>query len=118
MRYDGLINEHIHRLDFTILNSHTMEYVGIEISPTSTHLKVKKLKEEDEKINNALKKQWEKEVSKRNDYFKKFGITTITFTDSHLTDIDKCFEEVKQKLSARPIARTTLNEQKLRLNKI
>lgn len=115
VRYDGLTRDHVHRLDFTILNPYTFEFTGIEISPTSTHLTVKRLKEEEQKINIALKKQWEKEVGKRNDYFSKFGITTLTFTDSHLIDLNACFEGVKKCLSARPTEKVVLKEQMNRL---
>lgn len=102
-RYDGIIKKHIHRLDFTVLNIHTSEFIGFELSPSSTHMSVKNLKEKQYKVNEELSKKWDKEMSKRNDFFKKYDITTITFTDADLVDIKKCFEVVKQKLQARKV---------------
>jgi len=40
VRYKGLEHKHLYRLDFTILNPHTHEYVGVEISPSSSHMNV------------------------------------------------------------------------------
>lgn len=40
-RYAGLEVEHEHRLDFTILNPHTRDLIGFELSPHSTHMAVK-----------------------------------------------------------------------------
>jgi hypothetical protein len=37
LRYAGLDRKHKHRLDFAILNPHTMRFVGFELSPHSTH---------------------------------------------------------------------------------
>ena len=34
-------------------------------------------------------------MEKRNAYFNTFGITTITFTDKLLKDIDDCFEQIQ-----------------------
>lgn len=102
-RYDGIIKKHIHRLDFTVLNIHTSEFIGFELSPASTHMSVKNLKEKQYKVNEELSKKWDKEMLKRNDFFKKYDITIITFTDADLVDINKCFEKVKQKLEARKV---------------
>ena len=101
LRFAGKATKHLYRLDFTILNPHTMEYVGFELSPTSTHMQVSG-KGQNVKIYNAqISQQWEKEISKRNDYYKSFGITTITFTDSHLKNLDNCFTEIAQYLAKR-----------------
>ncbi|MDY0931116.1 hypothetical protein [Chryseobacterium sp. CFBP8996] len=100
-RYAGITPKHIHRLDFTIFNSHTSQFTGFELSPASTHMKVENLKLKQNKVNAELSDKWGKEMTKRNDYFKTFDITTVTFTDIDLVDIVKCFELVKEKLQAR-----------------
>lgn len=112
LRYAGRDTEHLHRLDFTILNSHTMSFVGFEISPASTHNAVKKIKTRTQKdVNAELGKKWGREMSKRNRYFKEFGISTITFTDDDLTDMDSCFSQIEACLSERPDEETTIEEQ-------
>ena len=85
-----------------------MRCIGIEISPASSHSRVKTLKDKTTKkptllkdVNIELAKSWNKETSKRNDYFKRFGITTITFSDDDLADLDGCFKEITFELSRR-----------------
>ena len=41
---------------------------------------------------------WEKDTAKRNDYFTKFGITTLTLTDQNLANIGAAFEGIKRYL--------------------
>lgn len=115
LRYAGLQKKHIYRMDFTILNVHTAEYIGFEISPASSHMSITNLKEKQYKVNEELSEKWDKEMQKRNDYFKKFDITTITFTDSSLKSIEDCFEIVKGKLKARKPNKVSLKEQLNRL---
>jgi len=96
-RYRGLDILHEHRLDFTCLNSYTDKLIGFELSPQSTHIRITSNDTKDEE----LKQQWEKEIDKRNDYFSNFGITTITFADKQLSNIENCFDTIKGYLSAR-----------------
>lgn len=102
LRWGGADKKHKYRLDFTILNPHNMKFVGFEISPQSSHMSVKGTKSGKQiEWNNDLKLQWGKEMRKRNDYFGDFGITTITFTDNELEDLDVCFEKVEEYLNMR-----------------
>lgn len=103
LRYAGLTARHAHRLDFTVLNAHVMSFTGFELSPHSTHYFMKGITTKTQKeINEDLAAKWDKEMEKRNAYFASYGITTITFADSHLANMDACFEIVAQHLSARP----------------
>lgn len=103
MRFAGLEVEHKHRLDYALLNPHTMQFIGFELSPHSTHGKVAGItKKTQTTINKELSLRWEEEMAKRNDYFKAFGITTVTFTDSQLADPDSLFDIVRGFLAARP----------------
>ena len=96
LRYAGREGKHRFRLDFTILNSHTMSYVGFEISPASTHNAVAKIGTRTQKdVNAELARTWGREMTKRNRYFQEFGISTVTFTDSDLTDLDECFVQIE-----------------------
>jgi len=118
VRYLGLNEKHLYRLDFTTLNIHTLEYTGFEISPASTHINVKNLKQKQNKVNKELQVKWEKEMKKRNDYFHTFDITIITFTDTDLADINSCFDAIKSKLSARKADKIELRSQLMRLSNI
>ena len=107
-RYGGNSIKHEYRLDFTVLNPYTFDFVGFELSPSSTHMSVSKKDEKSQKqINQEQKEKWEKEMDKRNEYFKKFGIAVITFTDSKLKSIDNCFETIRKYLSDRTQTYTT-----------
>ncbi|WP_281223596.1 topoisomerase II [Photobacterium sanguinicancri] len=109
LRYAGKETKHKYRLDYTILNPYTMELVGFEISPSSTHMAIPKIKDVKKvEMNRDLSLKWTKEMEKRNDYFSKFGITTITFTDEELKDIDACFDIISKYLSTRGVAQNTL----------
>ncbi len=103
LRYAGLTVDHVHRLDFTVLNAHTMSLVGFELSPHSTHYFMDGITKKTQKvINEELAARWEKEMAKRNAYFAGYGITTLTFTDTDLADLDRCFLSIAEKLGERP----------------
>ncbi|MBN2890974.1 MAG: hypothetical protein JXL97_03830 [Bacteroidales bacterium] len=112
LRYAGYEAKHKYRLDFTILNSYTLEKIGFELSPHSTHMSVSKIKGKTQKeINEGLSKKWQKEMDKRNKYFADFDITVITFSDEDLKNISDCFDIMKYYLSNRPQTRIDLEEQ-------
>jgi hypothetical protein len=41
-------------------------------------------------------------MSKRNDYFSSFGITTITFADGGIENLEECFLRISSHLKERP----------------
>ncbi len=89
-----------------------MSFVGFEISPASTHNSVKKIKGKTQKaVNTELSRKWQKEMRKRNRYFSDFGITTVTFTDADLADMDECFAHVEAILSERPEEELSLDDE-------
>lgn len=45
-----------------------------------------------------------------NDYYNRYGISCITFTDKDLRDPDKCFEVISKYLSDRPSDDRTLDQ--------
>lgn len=117
LRYEGMTEEHKYRLDLTICNPYTTEFTGFELSPASTHMAVGGVKNKSQTdINRELAKKWEKECDKRNDYFKKYGITIITFTDTDLQNIGACFETIKGYLQRRPYTPHSLKESINRLD--
>ena len=89
-RFEGKSIEHRYRLDFTILCADRDLRLGIELSPWSTH--------GSGLDDPAMRRQWEREMDKRNKYFQSFGITTLTFTNRELADPSTCFEELVEYL--------------------
>lgn len=59
--------------------------------------------------------KWSKEADKRNAYFEKYGITTVTFTDIDLTDVDQCWEYIKGILDERSAGPLTVEGAELEL---
>jgi hypothetical protein len=111
LRFAGKETKHIHRLDFSILNAHTMEMTGFELSPASTHMAIDGITSKTQKaLNEELQKKWAKETAKRNDYFSKYGITTITFADAELKDLNKCWEQIRAVLESKAEAHLNLED--------
>lgn len=79
-------NEYYHkyRVDYLIINYYTGKRLAIEISPNSTHL-----------CGSDIKNEWIRENDKRNDYFFKYDVPTITFTEEYVHNIQKCFDLIK-----------------------
>lgn len=109
-RYAGKERNHEYRLDFTVLNGHTFDFTGYELSPASTHIRIEKSSQKTQvELNRGLAKDWQHEVSKRNAYFQTYGISVVTFADDDLKDIDRCFLRIEQALCARSSPRTSVN---------
>lgn len=101
-RYEGMKKSHKYRLDFTILNSNTGQRIGFELSPQSTHMSIQGIKSKTQiKLNEDLLVKWNKEMDKRNSYFEQFKITTLTFTDDNLADMETCKQKIGYYLSKR-----------------
>jgi len=99
-RYNGIEKKHIYRLDFTIINPFTMNKVGFELSPWSTHGKLTGIKgKTQKKVNEEAQANFEKEMKKLKSFFRKFGITTLVYTDTDLEDYDSIFEEIEKYLN-------------------
>lgn len=108
-RYAGKEVKHIYRLDYTILNPYVMKMTGFEISPASTHISLERTKDKTQKLLNfELSQQWSKEMTKRNSYFSKYGISTVTFTDTDLGNVKQCFQTIEVFLRERADTPTTL----------
>ena len=101
LRYAGKETAHRYRLDFCVLNAYTMGMTGFEISPASSHMSIAGITSKTQKeLNEELSKKWSKESDKRNAYFKD-GITTITFADAELKNLDACFGEIRSAVEER-----------------
>jgi hypothetical protein len=103
-RYDGLLRNHKHRLDFTIIESHDFNKFGFELSPWSTHGLLTGTKgKTQEVINDEARINFENEILKMRKFFKKFGIYTLIYSDSDLKNIDSVFDDMKKYLEPKTI---------------
>ncbi|WDI40471.1 hypothetical protein [Bremerella sp. P1] len=93
-RYGGLHKQHRYRLDFLIINPFTLDKVGFELSPWSTHGYLRKIKGLTQaKINEMAKDNFEKEMEKHRTFFQDKGIYSVIYTDKNLKDKKKLFEK-------------------------
>lgn len=118
-RYEGLEKKCKYRLDFTVLNPYTFKFVGFELSPSSSHMSVSGIKDKKQtEVNEELKEKWEKEMHKRNEYLQRYGVTLVTFTDSDLQDIDKCFAVISKVLIERAEQANDIKREESRLERL
>ncbi len=95
LRYRGKEKKHKYRLDFCVIDPVTLEKVGFELSPWSTHGHIASTAKKSQKeINTEALKNFEKEAGKIRDYFRKRRITTLIYTDDQLADTSKIFDEI------------------------
>jgi hypothetical protein len=95
LRYNGLEKKHKYRLDFTIIDYVELNKVGFELSPWSSHgylSKTKNLKQSE--INDMASDNFEREMRKHKDYFKKYGIFTLIYTDTDLLNTKVIFDDM------------------------
>lgn len=96
-RYDGLATAHKYRLDFTIIDPYQLTKVGFEFSPWSTHGYLAKTKTlTAAEINRIAQDNFEREMTKHKDFFRKHGIFVLIYTDADLTDLAKIFGDMKR----------------------
>ena len=69
-------------------------------------------------INEELKGKWEKEMHKRNEYLRRYGVTLVTFTDSDLQNIDRCFVEIQSVLNKRAEQANDIKREESRLDRL
>jgi hypothetical protein len=100
LRYGGMVAKHEYRLDFTIVNPHTLSKVGFELSPWSSHGELTGTKSKTQrKINAEARANFEREMKKLKAYFRRFGIPILVYTDEDLQDMDEIFSEISNYLS-------------------
>lgn len=115
-RYEGLEKKCKYRVDFTVLNPYSFKFVGFELSPSSSHMSVSGIKDKKQaEVNEELKAKWEKEMHKRNEYLERYGVMLVTFTDSDLQDIEKCFGVIASVLNERAAQAKDIKREENRL---
>jgi len=94
-RYAGRAGKHKHRLDYAVIDPFTMEKIGFELSPWSTHGKLTGTKEKTQKqINEEALANFEKEMDKHKEFFRRHRVFTLIYTDGDLADPDQVFDEI------------------------
>jgi hypothetical protein len=99
IRFDGHGRKHTYRLDFLIVNPYTLDKIGIEFSPWSTHGQLSGKHKTLIELNDEAKGNFEKEIKKLKAYFNKFGIFTMVYTDEDLKDVPSIFNQIKPYLN-------------------
>ncbi|UPJ44948.1 topoisomerase [Bradyrhizobium sp. 40] len=95
-RYEGRVAKHKYRLDFTIINPDTMDKVGFELSPWSTHgYLAGTAKKTQATINEEASGNFDKEMAKLKSFFKTHGIYSLIYTDKDLKSIDDVFSDIE-----------------------
>ncbi len=104
LRYEGRAVKHKYRLDFCVIDPTTMQKTGFELSPWSSHGKLVGTKKKTQKaINAEASTNFDKEMKKHKDYYKKHGIFALIYTDTDLKDMDNVFADVKDCLNPKPV---------------
>ena len=104
LRFEGTDKKHKYRLDFCVIDIESDNRIGFEISPWSTHGKLTGTKDKNQKtINEEASANFDKEMKKHKDYYRKFGIFSLIYTDQDLKEIDNIFEEVKKYIEPQQI---------------
>lgn len=94
-RYAGIAGNHVHRLDFCVIDPFTMNRVGFELSPWSTHGELTKIKGLSQKaVNEIAQGNFEAEMKKLKAYFKEHEIYALIYTDTDLQNPDSVFADI------------------------
>jgi len=104
-RYGGIASKHEYRLDFCIIDPETCNKIGFELSPWSTHGKLTGTKDKKQvQINAEASANFSKEMKKHKDYYKKYGIFSLVYTDTELADIQGVFSDIEKYLHPQKVA--------------
>jgi len=98
-RFEGSAVKHKYRLDFTIIDPYELTKMGFELSPWSSHSYLSKIGDLTQaEINKMALDNFEKEMGKHKDFFRKHGIFVRIYTDSNLKSLSQVFNDMKELL--------------------
>ncbi len=99
-RYAGLDTKHEHRLDFCVIDPFSLQRVGFELSPWSTHGEMTRLKGlPQSKINEIARANREAEMAKQKKFYRTHGVYTLIYTDTDLKTPDAVFADISNHLT-------------------
>ena len=105
VRYEGFATKHRYRLDFTVIDPHSLTKVGFELSPWSSHGYLARTAGLSQKeINDLARDNFEAEMAKHKEFFRRYGIFTLIYTDSDLIDIRRVFSDVQKYLEPKSVS--------------
>lgn len=100
VRYEGVAARHRYRLDFTIIEPSTLSKIGFELSPWSTHGHLSRTGELTQgQINEMARDNFEREMTRHKNFFRRYGIFTLIYTDSDLADLGSIFRDMEKYLA-------------------
>ena len=100
LRYNGRAARHEYRLDFCIIDPSTLDKVGFELSPWSSHGRLANTKRRTVKsVNDEAQANFEKDMRKLKKYFQKHGIYALVYTDTDLADPETVFADIAKYLA-------------------
>jgi hypothetical protein len=104
LRYEGRAIKHTYRLDFCVIDPVTMQKTGFELSPWSSHGELTATAGKSQKeINAEASANFDKEMKKHKQYYKKYGIFGLIYTDADLVDIDGIFADIEDCLNPKAV---------------
>lgn len=99
LRYRGREKKHKYRLDYCVIDPFSLQKVGFELSPWSSHGWLtgtdKKLVKD---VNAEAAENYARDVEKLRDYFFERNIFVVVYTDEQLADPDGIFKSIKKYL--------------------
>ena len=103
-RYDGRLAKHKYRLDFCIVDPDTMHRIGFELSPWATHGRLSGTKDKTQKqINEEALANFEKEMKKHKDFFRRHDVFALIYTDTDLANIGSVFADIAKYLNPKAV---------------
>jgi hypothetical protein len=106
LRFAGLAAAHRYRLDFTVIDPVTLTKLGFELSPWATHGYLSKIKGLSQaEINEMAQSNFEREMRKHKEFFRRHGVFALIYTDADLADVGRVFADIS--LCLEPETRAT-----------
>lgn len=98
-RYGGKAAKHEYRLDFCVFDADTMDKIGFELSPWSTHGLLTGIAGKTQKqVNAEALANFEREMKKHKNFFRRHDVFVMIYTDTDLANIDEVFEDMMKYL--------------------
>jgi len=94
LRFDGSGRKHRYRLDFFTTNPFTMDKIGFELSPWSSHGLLQGNKKTLIQINAEALENFEREILKSRAYYKRYKIPILHYSNSDLANLDNVWKEM------------------------